>query len=163
MLTTEENQLLTRTGPGTPMGELFRRFWLPALLSTELPEPDCPPVKLTILSEDLVAFRDTDGRVGVLLERSLNAQFLSNTYLVGDEVGGSGAFIDAGGPVDSLIEAADHHRLTPTHVLLNRNLGLFRFLNRAPGLLLRADRLLLRLGRGRGPHHNKMLLARRPG
>ncbi|HTE85998.1 MAG TPA: Rieske 2Fe-2S domain-containing protein [Dehalococcoidia bacterium] len=66
MLTKEENDLLTRTGPGTPMGELFRRFWLPALLSTELPEPDCPPVKLMILSEDLVAFRDSEGRVGVL-------------------------------------------------------------------------------------------------
>jgi phthalate 4,5-dioxygenase len=66
MLTVQENQLLTRTGPGTPMGELFRRFWLPALLSTELPEPDCPPVKLTLLSENLVAFRDSSGRVGVL-------------------------------------------------------------------------------------------------
>jgi phthalate 4,5-dioxygenase len=66
MLTTEENQLLTRTGPGTPMGELFRRYWLPVMLSTELPGPDCPPVKLTVLSEDLVAFRDSEGRVGVL-------------------------------------------------------------------------------------------------
>src|ERR1700722_431035 len=66
MLSKEENELLTQTGPGTPMGELFRRFWLPALLSSELPEPDCAPVKLTILSEDLVAFRDSEGRVGVL-------------------------------------------------------------------------------------------------
>jgi len=66
MLTQEENQRLTQTDPGTPMGELFRRFWLPAMLSTELPEPDCPPVKLRVLSEDLVAFRDSDGRVGAL-------------------------------------------------------------------------------------------------
>ncbi|HTE85999.1 MAG TPA: Rieske 2Fe-2S domain-containing protein, partial [Dehalococcoidia bacterium] len=66
MLSEQENDLLIRTGPGTPMGELFRRFWLPALLSTELPEPDCPPVKLTILSEELVGFRDSEGRVGVL-------------------------------------------------------------------------------------------------
>ncbi len=66
MLTKEENALLTQTGPGTPMGEVFRRYWLPALLSSELPSPDCPPVKFTLLSEDLVAFRDSRGRVGVL-------------------------------------------------------------------------------------------------
>ena len=42
----EQNDLLTRTGPGTPMGELFRRYWLPALLAEELPEPDCPPVRV---------------------------------------------------------------------------------------------------------------------
>ena len=39
MLTLEENELLTRTGPGTPMGDLMRRYWLPAVLSWELPEP----------------------------------------------------------------------------------------------------------------------------
>ena len=66
MFTTEENELLTRVGPGTPMGELFRRYWLPALLSEELPEPDCPPVRTRLLGEDLVAFRDTNGRVGLL-------------------------------------------------------------------------------------------------
>jgi phthalate 4,5-dioxygenase oxygenase subunit len=66
MLTQEENELLTRTGPGTPMGELFRRFWMPALLSSELPAPDCPPVRLRLLGEDLVAFRATDGTVGLL-------------------------------------------------------------------------------------------------
>lgn len=66
MLSQEDNELLTRTGPGTPMGALFRRFWLPALMPSELPAPDCPPVRLRLLSEDLVAFRDTDGRVGVL-------------------------------------------------------------------------------------------------
>ena len=66
MLSKEENQLLTQTAPGTPMGELFRRFWLPALIPNELPEPDCPPVRLRILHEDLVAFRDTNGKVGIL-------------------------------------------------------------------------------------------------
>src|SRR2546427_5490084 len=66
MLSREENEMLTRTGPGTPMGELLRRFWLPALLPDELPTPDGPPVRLRLLSEDLVAFRDSDGRVGVL-------------------------------------------------------------------------------------------------
>src|SRR4051812_39961340 len=64
----EQNELLTRTGPGTPMGELFRRYWLPALLAQELPEPDCPPVRVKLLSERLIAFRDTAGRVGLMDE-----------------------------------------------------------------------------------------------
>src|SRR5204862_146600 len=66
LLTKADNELITRVGPGTPMGELFRRFWLPAMLSEELPEPDCPPVRLRLLGEDLVAFRATSGRIGVL-------------------------------------------------------------------------------------------------
>jgi hypothetical protein len=60
----EQNELLTRTGPGTPMGELFRRYWLPALLAEELPGPDCPPVRVKLLSERLIAFRDTENRLG---------------------------------------------------------------------------------------------------
>jgi phthalate 4,5-dioxygenase oxygenase subunit len=68
MLNTTDNELLCRTNPGTPMGELFRRFWLPALLPEELPRPDCPPVRHRILGEDLVAFRDTQGRIGFLRE-----------------------------------------------------------------------------------------------
>ena len=68
MLSREENDLLTRTGPGTPMGEVLRRYWLPALLSAEIPEPDCPPVQVKLLSESLVAFRDTEGRIGLLDE-----------------------------------------------------------------------------------------------
>jgi phthalate 4,5-dioxygenase oxygenase subunit len=69
MLSERENQLLTRVGPGTPMGELYRRFWLPVLVADELPEPDCTPVRLTVLGEKLVAFKDSDGRVGILDER----------------------------------------------------------------------------------------------
>ena len=68
MLTREQNETLTQTGPGTPMGQLFRRYWIPALLSEELPEPDCPPVRVKLLSERLIAFRDTQGRVGLLDE-----------------------------------------------------------------------------------------------
>lgn len=68
MLSREENELLTRTGPGAPMGELLRRYWIPALLSEEIPEPDCPPVRVRLLGEDLVAFRDSTGRVGLLDE-----------------------------------------------------------------------------------------------
>ncbi len=68
MLSKERNERITRVGPGTPMGNTMRRYWMPALLSWELPEPDCEPVRLRILGEDLVAFRATDGRVGVLDE-----------------------------------------------------------------------------------------------
>lgn len=66
MLSTELNEILTRVGPGTPMGELFRRFWLPALVSSELEGPESGPVRLRILCEDLIAFRDSSGRVGII-------------------------------------------------------------------------------------------------
>ena len=66
MLTFQENETLARVGPGTPMGAVMRRYWMPALLSWELPEPDCPPIRLRLLGEDLVAFRDSDGDVGIL-------------------------------------------------------------------------------------------------
>ena len=69
MLNAETNELLTRVGPGTPMGETIRRYWMPALLSFELPEPDCAPVRLKLLGESLVAFRDTSGRIGIVAER----------------------------------------------------------------------------------------------
>jgi phthalate 4,5-dioxygenase len=68
MLKREINELLTETGPQTPMGELFRRYWLPALLSEELPENDCPPVRVKLLSERLVAVRDSEGRYGLIDE-----------------------------------------------------------------------------------------------
>ena len=68
MLSAEENELLTRTGPGTPMGETLRRYWIPAVLSWEIPEPDCPPVRVKLLDEPLVIFRDSDGRIGLLDE-----------------------------------------------------------------------------------------------
>jgi phthalate 4,5-dioxygenase len=66
MLTNEQNDKLTRTDAGTPMGELMRRYWIPILLSEEIPKPDCDPREVRILGEDLVAFRDTDGRTGVM-------------------------------------------------------------------------------------------------
>ncbi|HWK35446.1 Rieske 2Fe-2S domain-containing protein [Sphingomonas sp.] len=64
-MTSEENKLLASTKPGTPMGELFRRFWLPAVTSTEL-VADGSPVRLRILHEDLLAFRDTNGDAGII-------------------------------------------------------------------------------------------------
>jgi phthalate 4,5-dioxygenase len=63
-----QNDFLTRTGPRTPMGDLLRRYWIPALLAQEVPEPDCPPVRVKLMSERLLAFRDTQGRVGVIDE-----------------------------------------------------------------------------------------------
>ena len=69
MLSAADNVRLTQTGPGTPMGRTFRKYWMPALLSRELPNPDCPPVRLKLLGEDFVAFRDTLGKVGIVEPR----------------------------------------------------------------------------------------------
>ena len=68
MTKREQNELLTQTGPGTPMGDLFRRYWIPAIMSSELPENDCPPVRVKLLSERLIAFRDTEGKLGLMDE-----------------------------------------------------------------------------------------------
>jgi phenylpropionate dioxygenase-like ring-hydroxylating dioxygenase large terminal subunit len=68
MLPAKENELITRIGPGTPMGNTMRHYWIPALLSWEIAEPDCAPVRVRLLGEDLVAFRDTDGRIGLVDE-----------------------------------------------------------------------------------------------
>src|SRR5919206_1310650 len=59
---------LVRTGPGTPTGNLLRRFWVPVLLSSEIAEPDGPQVRVQILGERLLAFRDTKGRAGLIDE-----------------------------------------------------------------------------------------------
>src|SRR5216683_59978 len=66
MLIQEENELITRVGPGTPMGNLFREYWLPAMLSEELPAPAGDPVRVLMLGEQLIAFRDSSGKVGLL-------------------------------------------------------------------------------------------------
>ena len=64
MLSKEQNERLTRVGPGTPMGTLMRRYWHPIATSAELPHPDCDPLRLGLLGEMFVVFRDTAGRVG---------------------------------------------------------------------------------------------------
>src|SRR5438045_1526689 len=66
MLRKEDNGLITRTGPGTPMGNVFREYWLPPMLSREVPAPDCDPRRVMLLGEKLIAFRDSNGKVGVL-------------------------------------------------------------------------------------------------
>src|SRR5580698_158512 len=65
MLKAAENEKITRVGPGTPAGELFRRYWLPVLLSEELTENDGAPKRVRVLCEDLIAFRDTNGKFGL--------------------------------------------------------------------------------------------------
>ncbi|HEY5272220.1 MAG TPA: Rieske 2Fe-2S domain-containing protein [Acidimicrobiales bacterium] len=66
IISSEENETLTKVGPGTPMGEVFRQYWIPACLSEEVPTPDSPPVRVRLLGEDLVAFRDSDGKIGLV-------------------------------------------------------------------------------------------------
>src|SRR6185437_3289113 len=66
MLKREQNERLVRVGAGTPAGNLFRRYWQPALLSEELPEKDGAPQRVRMFGEDLVAFRDSNGRVGLV-------------------------------------------------------------------------------------------------
>jgi len=68
MLRQEVNELLTQTGPDAAMGKMFRQYWIPALLAEELPEDDCPPVRVKLLSERLIAFRDSDGKYGLMDE-----------------------------------------------------------------------------------------------
>src|SRR5579871_232641 len=68
MVSKEENDLLTQVGPGTPLGEALRRYWIPFLLPDEVGEPDGDPVRVRLLGENLVAFRDTEGRIGLLDE-----------------------------------------------------------------------------------------------
>jgi phthalate 4,5-dioxygenase oxygenase subunit len=68
MLRAEQNEFITLSGPGTPMGEIFRRYWIPALLAEELPENECPPVRVKLLSERLLAVRDSSGKYGLIDE-----------------------------------------------------------------------------------------------
>ena len=66
MLNKEDNELVCQVGPGTPMGNLMREYWIPALQSEDLPQPDGDPMRMRLLGEDLIAFRDTNGSVGLL-------------------------------------------------------------------------------------------------
>ncbi len=68
MLSQDDNELLCRVGPGTPMGDLMRQFWLPCLKTSELPEPDGEPQRVLLLGEKLIAFRDSAGAVGLVAE-----------------------------------------------------------------------------------------------
>ena len=66
MLKQDENELITRVGPGTPMGNFMREYWVPAMLSSEVPTPDSDPVRILLLGEQLIGFRDSNGKVGLI-------------------------------------------------------------------------------------------------
>src|SRR5262245_62157724 len=66
MLSHDDNALLGRVGPGPAMGDLLRQYWIPALASSEVSEPDGPPVRVRLLGENLIGFRTTSGHVGLL-------------------------------------------------------------------------------------------------
>jgi phthalate 4,5-dioxygenase len=68
MLTTEENDTLTQVGPDKPMGRAMRRYWVPICTTAQVPAPDCDPLRVKLLGESFVVFRDTSGQVGVLDE-----------------------------------------------------------------------------------------------
>ena len=66
MLSLADNDLLTKVGPGTPMGDVMRQYWIPAFMSKELPDNDSDPLRIRLLGENLIAFRDTVGRLGLV-------------------------------------------------------------------------------------------------
>src|SRR5579872_4106893 len=66
MLSKIDNETVCRVGPGTTIGQLMREYWVPALLSSELPTPDSDPVRVVLLGEKLIAFRDTNWQVGLI-------------------------------------------------------------------------------------------------
>lgn len=111
MLSREENEISTGVGPGTPMGQLMRRYWVPAAMSRELPEPDCPPIRVKLLGEKLVAFRDTSGRVGLLDEFCAHRR--ASLFLGRNEEGGlrcvyhGWKYDVAGNCIDMLTEPPD--------------------------------------------------------
>ena len=68
MTSAQYNETLTRVGPGTPMGDMMRQYWIPAAASNEL-DADGAPMRLMLLGEKLIAFRNTRGHVGILDHR----------------------------------------------------------------------------------------------
>jgi phthalate 4,5-dioxygenase oxygenase subunit len=125
MLTASQSERLTRTDPGTPMGEALRRYWLPALLSDELKENDGPPVRVRILGEDLVAFRDSGGSANLVsaycphrrapLFFGRNEENGLRCVYHGWKFDGSGACVDMPSePPDSLFKAKVRVEAYPT-------------------------------------------------
>ncbi len=68
MASASDSEILTRVGPGTPMGALMREYWIPAAMSSEV-AVDGAPLRLMLLGEKLIAFRDSSGRVGIFDHR----------------------------------------------------------------------------------------------
>src|SRR6186997_227158 len=86
MFTREDNELLTRVVPGTPMGALLREYWTPACLTSEIAEPGSAPLRVRLFGEDLIAFRDSDGAVGLVEERCPHRQ--ASLFFARNETGG---------------------------------------------------------------------------
>ena len=120
MLSREENELITRVGQGTAMGNTMRRYWIPALLAHEIAEPDGPPVRVRLLGEDLVAFRDTEGRIGLLDEycphRRASLWFGRNEECGLRCVYHGWKFDVAGSCVDQLNEPVEHQFTHKVHI-----------------------------------------------
>src|SRR5271156_4806180 len=125
MTTATEGRELTQVGPGTVMGELMRHYWIPAAQSAEL-ERDGAPVRLMLLGEKLIAFRDSAGRVGVMDHRCPHR--LASLALGRNEEGGirciyHGWKIDVSGKIletpceqpTSRLKDAITHRAYPTY------------------------------------------------
>ena len=113
-MSPEENDLLCRVEGDAPMGQIMRRHWIAACLSEEVAEPDGAPIRVRLLGESLVVFRDTKGRVGVLdecaesiwpsricaqLQRTRTLVALTRASGVGAKAGGSNSRISSGGPM----------------------------------------------------------------
>ena len=94
MLNPSDNDQICRVGPGTPMGTMMRRYWHPVCTSAQLPKPDAPPLRVRLLGEHYVAFRDSDGKVGLLEELCMHRG--SSLALARVEEGGSAASTTAG-------------------------------------------------------------------
>src|ERR1700691_683753 len=108
MLTRENNELICRVGADTPIGKALRRYWIPVLQSSDLPEPDCDPFPLEIMGDRFVAFRNSEGVVGVLDEGCCHKP---RSSLVDARAMASGAFFMAG---SSLSTAPSwKHRMSP--------------------------------------------------
>ena len=93
MTTAAEGAELTRVGPGTVIGELMRQYWIPAAMSSEL-KADGAPLRLMLLGEKLIAFRDSAGRVGVMDHRCPHR--CASLFLGRNEEKGCAASITAG-------------------------------------------------------------------
>ena len=133
MLSKAQNETLTRTGPGTAMGALFRRFWVPVLLSRELPEPEGPPVRVRLMGEDLIAFRDSAGQVGLVEPRCPHRG--SNLFFGRNEAGGlrcafHGWKFDVGG---RCLEIPTMDRDAPTYEHLRARAGIVAYPTREWG------------------------------
>ena len=93
MTNVRDNEILTQVGPGTPMGELMRQYWIPAAMSSEL-KADGDPMRLVLLGEKLIGFRDSAGRVGIMDHRCPHRG--ASIFSGGTKRTGSGVSITAG-------------------------------------------------------------------